>query len=130
MIGSGYVGLVSGACFADFGHDVVCVDKDASKIERLLDGVMPIYEPGLDELVARNVQAGRLRFTTELAEGVAGADAIFIGDPNALVAVIYGGARFEDVADALTVEGDRDVADRFVRLFPVPPKAPVTFAGG
>ena len=60
----------------------------------------------------------------------AGADAIFIGDPNALVAVIYGGARFEDVSDALTVEGDRDVADRFVRLFPVPPKAPVTFAGG
>ena len=68
MIGSGYVGLVSGACFADFGHDVCCVDKDQGKIERLLAGVMPIYEPGLDDLVERNVKAGRLRFTTESPE--------------------------------------------------------------
>ena len=79
MIGSGYVGLVSGACFADFGHQICCVDKDVSKIDRLLAGKMPIYEPGLDELVSRNVAAGRLRFTTDLRDGMEGADAIFIG---------------------------------------------------
>ncbi|WP_066813112.1 UDP-glucose dehydrogenase family protein [Sphingomonas asaccharolytica] len=84
MIGSGYVGLVSGACFSDFGHDVVCVDKDAAKIEALRGGRMPIYEPGLDQLVATNVAAGRLTFTTDLATAVAGADAIFIavGTPS------------------------------------------------
>jgi UDPglucose 6-dehydrogenase len=84
MIGSGYVGLVSGACFSDFGHDVVCVDKDASKIEALHAGRMPIYEPGLDQLVATNVAAGRLTFTTDLTTAVAGADAIFIavGTPS------------------------------------------------
>ena len=84
MIGSGYVGLVSGACFSDFGHDVVCVDKDARKIEALHAGRMPIYEPGLDQLVATNVAAGRLTFTTDLAAAVAGADAIFIavGTPS------------------------------------------------
>ena len=84
MIGSGYVGLVSGACFADFGHEICCVDKDASKIDRLLAGKMPIYEPGLEQLVARNVAAGRLRFTTDLREGIDGADAIFIavGTPS------------------------------------------------
>ena len=78
MIGTGYVGLVSGACFADFGHTVVCIDKDAGKIERLERGVMPIYEPGLDVLVARNVAAGRLSFATEAREAVAAADAVFI----------------------------------------------------
>jgi len=84
MIGSGYVGLVSGACFSDFGHDVVCVDKDAAKIEALQGGRMPIYEPGLDQLVATNVAAGRLTFTTDLATAVADADAIFIavGTPS------------------------------------------------
>ena len=84
MIGSGYVGLVSGACFADFGHDVVCVDLDLGKIERLNAGVMPIYEPGLANLVNANAAAGRLRFTTDLAAGVAGAEAIFIavGTPS------------------------------------------------
>ena len=84
MVGSGYVGLVSGACFADFGHEVVCIDKDQSKIDRLHDGIMPIYEPGLDALVASNVEAGRLSFTTSLAEGIKDAAAIFIavGTPS------------------------------------------------
>jgi len=84
MIGTGYVGLVSGACFADFGHDVCCVDKDADKIRRLKEGVIPIYEPGLEALVARNVEAGRLTFATEYADAVASADAVFIavGTPS------------------------------------------------
>ncbi|GAA0644422.1 UDP-glucose/GDP-mannose dehydrogenase family protein [Sphingomonas ursincola] len=84
MIGSGYVGLVSGACFADFGHDVVCVDKDPAKIESLLAGKMPIYEPGLEGLVAANVRAGRLSFSTDLPSSVADADAVFIavGTPS------------------------------------------------
>lgn len=84
MVGSGYVGLVSGACLADFGHDVVCIDKDQSKIDRLHDGVMPIYEPGLAALVESNVRAGRLSFTTDIAEGIRGASAIFIavGTPS------------------------------------------------
>jgi UDPglucose 6-dehydrogenase len=97
MVGSGYVGLVSGACFADFGHDVVCIDKDPSKIERLNAGVMPIFEPGLAELVAGNVKAGRLSFTTNLAEGIEGAGAIFIavgtpsrrGDGHADLSYVY-----------------------------------------
>ena len=79
MIGSGYVGLVSGACFADFGHVVTCVDNDAGKIERLLRGEIPIFEPGLDELVASNVRQKRLSFTTDLETAVRGADAVFIG---------------------------------------------------
>ena len=78
MIGTGYVGLVSGVCFSDFGHDVVCVDKDAGKIERLNGGEVPIYEPGLDALMAKNVEAGRLSFTLDLAAAVQGADAVFI----------------------------------------------------
>ena len=84
MIGSGYVGLVSGACFADFGHDVVCIDKDEAKIAALRAGKMPIYEPGLEKLVATNVAAGRLSFTTDLDEGIADARAIFIavGTPS------------------------------------------------
>jgi len=84
MIGSGYVGLVSGACFSDFGHEVVCVDKDAAKIAALEAGRMPIYEPGLADLVATNVEAGRLSFTTDLAAAVAEADAVFIavGTPS------------------------------------------------
>ncbi|MCA0374868.1 MAG: UDP-glucose/GDP-mannose dehydrogenase family protein [Gemmatimonadetes bacterium] len=84
MIGTGYVGLVSGACFAEFGPDVTCVDVDARKIERLRAGEIPIYEPGLDVLVAKGVQSGRLTFTTDLAAAVAGADAVFIavGTPS------------------------------------------------
>ncbi len=97
MVGSGYVGLVSGACFADFGHDVVCIDKDPAKIESLKAGIMPIYEPGLAELVGSNVKAGRLSFTTDLAEGIEGASAIFIavgtpsrrGDGHADLSFVY-----------------------------------------
>ncbi|HZP77882.1 MAG TPA: UDP-glucose/GDP-mannose dehydrogenase family protein [Pseudolabrys sp.] len=101
MIGTGYVGLVSGACFADFGHEVTCVDKDAKKIEALHRGVMPIYEPGLDALVERNVEAKRLTFTTDLAKPVAEADAVFIavgtpsrrGDGHADLSYVYAAAR-------------------------------------
>lgn len=107
MIGSGYVGLVSGACFADFGHDVVCVDKDETKIAKLREGGIPIYEPGLDALVAKNVAAGRLSFTTDLAEPVGEADVVFIGvgtptrygDGHADMTYVYGAAR--EVAAAL-----------------------------
>jgi UDPglucose 6-dehydrogenase len=108
MIGTGYVGLVSGACFSDFGHDVTCVDKDDAKIDALHRGVMPIFEPGLDALVSRNVRDGRLAFTTDLAKGVAGADAVFIavgtpsrrGDGHADLSYVFGAAR--EIADALT----------------------------
>ena len=79
MIGTGYVGLVSGVCFSDFGHDVVCVDKDPSKIDRLNAGEVPIYEPGLEALLAKNVAAGRLRFTQDLASALENAEAVFIG---------------------------------------------------
>ena len=79
MIGAGYVGLVSGACFADFGHEVTCIDKDASKIERLERGEMPIFEPGLDDLVAANVRDGRLTFALDGSEAIRNADAVFIG---------------------------------------------------
>ena len=108
MIGSGYVGLVSGACFADFGHEVICVDKDEGKIAALKAGRMPIYEPGLDALVASNVAAGRLTFTTDLASSVAGADAIFIavgtpsrrGDGHADLSYVF--AATEEIAAAVT----------------------------
>ncbi|CAN1484875.1 Ugd Predicted UDP-glucose 6-dehydrogenase [Caulobacteraceae bacterium] len=84
MVGTGYVGLVSGACFADFGHQVICVDKDVGKIDRLHQGIMPIFEPGLEDLVASNVKAGRLSFTTDLREAVKEADTVFIavGTPS------------------------------------------------
>ena len=108
MIGTGYVGLVSGACFSDFGHDVVCVDTDQGKIDALHKGVMQIFEPGLDQLVERNVKAGRLSFTTDLKEGVKDAEAIFIavgtpsrrGDGHADLSYVYGAAR--EIAEALT----------------------------
>lgn len=107
MIGSGYVGLVSGACFADFGHDVICVDKDAGKIARLNENIMPIYEPGLDSLVKTNVDAGRLSFSTALAESVKGCDAVFIavgtpsrrGDGHADLSYVYAAA--EELAAAI-----------------------------
>lgn len=108
MIGSGYVGLVSGACFADFGHDVVCVDKIAAKIEALNKGIMPIFEPGLAEIVRNNVNAGRLKFSLDLADAVKGADAVFIavgtpsrrGDGHADLAYVYAAAK--EVAAAST----------------------------
>jgi UDPglucose 6-dehydrogenase len=78
VVGTGYVGLVSGVCFSDFGHEVICVDKDADKVARLNSGEVPIYEPGLDELIAKNTEAGRLSFTTDLAEALEGAEAAFI----------------------------------------------------
>jgi len=101
MIGSGYVGLVSGACFADFGHQVCCVDKDEDKIAALREGKMPIFEPGLDELVARNVAAGRLQFTLDLVEALPEADAVFIavgtpsrrGDGHADLSYVHAAAR-------------------------------------
>ena len=108
VVGSGYVGLVSGACFADFGHEVVCIDKDQSKIDRLKEGVMPIYEPGLDALVESNVAADRLSFTTDLAEGIEGAAAIFIavgtpsrrGDGHADLSYVHAVAR--EVGESLS----------------------------
>ena len=107
MVGTGYVGLVSGACFADFGHVVTCIDKDASKIDRLRTGEIPIFEPGLDQLVASNVREQRLFFTTESAEAIAGADAVFIavgtpsrrGDGHADLTYVYAAA--EEIADLI-----------------------------
>ncbi|MGD9543331.1 MAG: UDP-glucose/GDP-mannose dehydrogenase family protein [Methylocystis sp.] len=132
MIGSGYVGLVSGACFADFGHNVICVDADASKIERLKAGVIPIYEPGLDELVANNVEQNRLSFTTELEPSVRGADAVFIavgtpsrrGDGHADLSFVYAAAQtiakalegFTVVVNKSTVPvGTGDEVERIIR---------------
>ena len=108
MVGTGYVGLVSGVCFSDFGHDVICVDKDPAKIEMLEAGKVPIYEPGLDELMAKNVAAGRLSFTGDLAAAVDGADAVFIavgtptrrGDGHADLTYVMAAA--EEIAHALT----------------------------
>src|SRR6202163_4835751 len=107
MIGTGYVGLVSGACFADFGHQVTCVDKDGDKIASLRRGEIPIFEPGLDALVHSNVKAGRLDFTTDLAAPVAAADAVFIavgtpsrrGDGHADLSYVHSAAR--EIAAAL-----------------------------
>jgi len=101
IIGTGYVGLVSGACFSDFGHDVVCVDKDVAKIEALERGIMPIFEPGLEQLVARNAAAGRLTFATDPGPAIDGAEAIFIavgtpsrrGDGHADLSYVFEAAR-------------------------------------
>ena len=107
IIGSGYVGLVSGACFSEFGFDVICVDKDESKIGKIESGIMPIYEPGLEDLVARNVTAGRLRFSTDLGPAVREADAVFIavgtptrrGDGHADLSFVFAAA--EEMASHL-----------------------------
>jgi UDPglucose 6-dehydrogenase len=141
MIGSGYVGLVSGACFADFGHNVICIDSDANKIERLKAGEIPIYEPGLDELVANNVEQNRLSFTTELESSVKGADAVFIavgtpsrrGDGHADLSFVYAAAQtiakalegFTVVVNKSTVPvGTGDEVERIIRE--VNPKADFT----
>jgi UDPglucose 6-dehydrogenase len=108
IVGTGYVGLVSGACFSEFGFDVTCIDNDAEKIARIGDGIMPIYEPGLEDLVARNVEAGRLHFSTDIGPAVAAADAVFIavgtptrrGDGHADLTYVYAVA--EEVAAYLT----------------------------
>src|SRR3978361_25872 len=108
MIGTGYVGLVSGACFSEFGHYVVCVDKDLKKIGALKEGRIPIYEPGLEEVVADSVKAGRLSFTDDLAASVKRADAVFIavgtpsrrGDGHADLSYVFAAA--EEIAEALT----------------------------
>ena len=108
MVGTGYVGLVTGACFSEFGVDVVCVDKDEAKIARLKAGGIPIFEPGLDKLVESNVKAGRLSFTTDLNAAVPGADAVFIavgtpsrrGDGHADLSYVYAAA--EEIGRALT----------------------------
>src|SRR6201989_2825479 len=143
MIGTGYVGLVSGACFADFGHDVTCVDKDESKIAALHRGEIPIFEPGLDELVASNVKAKRIDFTTELKGAVDEADAGFIavgtpsrrGDGHAALTYVYAAAReiaaalsgFTVVVTKSTVPvGTGDEVERIIRE--VNPKADVVVA--
>ncbi|BDX00714.1 UDP-glucose dehydrogenase family protein [Maricaulis maris] len=132
MIGIGYVGLVSGACFADFGHEVVCVDKDADKVETLNSGGIPIYEPGLDMLVMRNVREGRLSFTQDLEDAVKGADAVFIavgtpsrrGDGFADLSYVYAAAKeIAEVMDGYTVVvtkstvpvGTGDEVERIIR---------------
>ena len=132
MIGSGYVGLVSGACFADFGHDVTCVDKDETKIDALRAGRIPIFEPGLDQLVAKNVAAGRLAFHTDLVEAVGSADAVFIavgtpsrrGDGHADLSYVYAAAAeiahaikgFTVIVDKSTVPvGTGDEVERIIR---------------
>ena len=106
VVGTGYVGLVSGACFSEFGHNVICVDKDENKIAGLKQGEMPIYEPGLQKLVEGNAEAGRLSFTTDLAEAVKDADAVFIavgtpsrrGDGHADLSYVYAAAT--EIAEA------------------------------
>ena len=107
MVGTGYVGLVSGACFSEFGHEVICIDRESSKIEQLSRGEIPIYEPGLDELVERNVHYNRLSFSTDLKAAVQGSDAVFIavgtptrrGDGHADLQYVFAAA--EEVASAL-----------------------------
>jgi UDPglucose 6-dehydrogenase len=132
MIGTGYVGLVSGACFADFGHEVTCVDKDARKIAALTRGEVPIYEPGLNELIAANARAGRLKFTNNLAGAVNAADAVFIavgtpsrrGDGHADLTFVYDAAReIAAAVDGFTVVitkstvpvGTGDEVERIIR---------------
>ena len=116
MIGSGYVGLVSGACFADFGHDVTCVDLDEAKIAALKAGRVPIFEPGLDQLIADNVETGRLSFTTDLKPAVARADVVFIavgtpsrrGDGHADLGFVHAAARsIAEAMDGFTVVVDK-----------------------
>ena len=106
MIGTGYVGLVSGACFSEFGHHVICVDKDAGKIDALKNGRIPIFEPGLEDVVADNVGAGRLSFTVDLRSAVQNAEVVFIavgtpsrrGDGHADLTYVFKAS--EEIAEA------------------------------
>lgn len=136
MIGTGYVGLVSGVCFSDFGHDVVCVDKNTAKIDKLRAGEIPIFEPGLDVMLQKNVKAGRLSFTTDLTEAMRDADAVFIavgtptrrGDGHADLTYVFSAA--EEFAPLLSgytvvvtkstvpVGSNRQVAERVSRAAP------------
>ncbi|MGR3663012.1 MAG: UDP-glucose dehydrogenase family protein [Paracoccaceae bacterium] len=108
MVGTGYVGLVSGVCFSDFGHEVVCIDNNPEKIKMLENGEVPIFEPGLDDLMAKNVAAGRLKFSGDLAKSVAEAEAVFIavgtptrrGDGHADLTYVFAAA--EEIAKSLT----------------------------
>ena len=119
MIGTGYVGLVSGACFADFGHEVICVDKDTGKIAALEKGEVPIYEPGLNDLVAANRRAGRLKFTNDLPGAVKAADAVFIavgtpsrrGDGHADLTFVYDAARERGNLSGVLVDTGHVVAE-------------------
>ena len=133
MIGAGYVGLVSGACFSDFGHRVVCVDKDENKVAALRTGIIPMFEPGLDDLVNRNVQAGRLTFTTDVPAAVGQSDVVFIavgtpsrrGDGYADLSYVHAAAqevahaisRFTVIVDKSTVPvGTGDEVERIIRV--------------
>src|SRR5213595_1532314 len=108
IIGTGYVGLVSGACLSEFGHEVICIDKDAGKVETLKAGGIPIFEPGLEDVVAVNSKAGRLSFTTDLKQAVADAEAVFIavgtpsrrGDGHADLSYVFAAA--EEIARSLS----------------------------
>ena len=119
VVGTGYVGLVSGACFSDFGHHVTCVDKDDAKISSLRRGEIPIFEPDLERLVQSNARAGRLVFTTDLAGPATDAEAVFIavgtpsrrGDGHADLSYVYGASR--EIAKAV---GQADVKDRLTTL--------------
>src|SRR5579859_7902747 len=107
IVGSGYVGLVTGACFAEVGHRVICVDNDLKKVHQLQAGGIPIYEPGLEELVKKNVAAGRLKFTNSTAEGVQNSDVIFIAvptppQPDGSVDLSYIERVARDIAAAMT----------------------------
>src|SRR3984957_616665 len=132
MIGAGYVGIVSGACFADFGHHVTCIDKDASRIEALRKGIIPIFEPGLEDVVRTNVRWKRLSFETDLATAVGDAEAVFIavgtpsrrGDGHADLSYVYAAAReiaaairnFTVIVTKSTVPvGTGDEIDRIIR---------------
>ena len=139
VVGTGYVGLVTGACFAESGNEVWCIDKDARKVETLESGRLPIYEPGLLEIVARNRREGRLHFTTDLAGGIAPAPVVFVavGTPQAAdgsadlstvwavadaVAEHANGPKIVVVKSTVPVGTNRKVAERMAAARPLPPR--------
>ena len=119
MIGTGYVGLVSGVCFSDLGNDVICVDKDLNKIENLKNGIIPIYEPGLDELVIKNYKNKRLKFSTNLRDSISKSDIIFIcvGTPT---------KKNGNNADLSQVYSVAKEISKSIKLLPINPNPPVT----